>query len=51
MQGSFNKERYVKVMNWIAQKSEQTLKKTGRLTVLVQDNGSAHTSHLAREQW
>lgn len=38
-------------MNWIAQKSEQTLKKTGRITVIVQDNGSAHTSHLAREHW
>lgn len=51
VQGSFNKERYVKVMNWIAQKSEQTLKQTGRLTVIVPDNGSAHTSHLAREHW
>lgn len=51
VQGSFNKERYVKVMNWIAQKSEQTLKQTGRLTVIVQDNGSPHTSHLAREHW
>ena len=51
VQGSFNKERYVKVMNSIAQKSEQTLKKTGRITVIVQDNGSAHTSHLAREHW
>lgn len=51
VQGSFNKERYVKVMNWIAQKSEQTLLQTGRFTVVVQDNGSAHTSHLAREQW
>ena len=38
-------------MNWIAQKSEQTLKQTGRITVIVQDNSSAHTSHLAREQW
>jgi len=39
------------IMNWIAQKSEQTLLQTGRFTVVVQDNGSAHTSHLAREQW
>lgn len=51
VQGSFTKERYVKVINQIAQKSEQTLKKTGRITVIVQDNGSAHTSHLAREHW
>lgn len=51
VQGSFNKQRYVKVMHQIAQKSEQTLKRTGRITVIVQDNGSAHTSHLAREHW
>lgn len=51
VQGSFNKQRYVKVMNWIAQKAEQTLKRTGRLTMIVQDNGSSHTSHLAREHW
>jgi transposase len=51
VQGSFNQERYVKVMNQIAQKSEQTLKRTGRITVIVQDNGSAHTSHLVREHW
>lgn len=51
VQGSFTKERYVKVMNWIAQKSAQTLAQTGRLTVIVQDNGSSHTSHLAREHW
>jgi putative transposase len=51
VQGSFNKERYVKVMHQIAQKSEQTLKETGRITVIVQDNGSSHTSHLAREHW
>jgi DDE superfamily endonuclease len=51
VQGSFNKERYVKVMNQIAQKSEQTLKETGRITVVVQDNGSSHTSYLAREHW
>lgn len=38
-------------MNWIAHKAEQTLEKTGRLTVIVQDNGSSHTSYLAREHW
>lgn len=51
VQGSFNKQRYTKVMNWIAQKAEQTLKQTGRITVIVQDNGSPHTSHLARQHW
>jgi hypothetical protein len=51
VQGSFTKERYVKVMQQIALKCEQTLQQTGRITVIVQDNGSAHTSHLAREHW
>ncbi|MEP0925539.1 transposase [Leptolyngbya sp. ST-U4] len=51
VQGSFNKERYVRVMNTIADKSEQTLKQTGRITVIVQDNGPAHTSHFARGHW
>ena len=36
VQGSFNKERYVKAMNLIAQKSEQILKRTGKITVIVQ---------------
>jgi len=51
VQGSFHKERYVKVVNWIAQKAEQTLEQTGRITVIVQDNSSSHTSQLAREHW
>jgi len=51
VQGSFSKERYVKVMNWIAQKAAHTLETTGQLTVIVQDNGSSHTSHLARASW
>jgi putative transposase len=51
VQGSFTKERYVKVMNWIAQRAAQTLSETGRLTVVVQDNGSSHTSHLSRSYW
>ncbi|WP_347277819.1 transposase [Leptolyngbya sp. FACHB-711] len=51
VQGSFNQERYVKFMNQIADKSEQLLKQTGRITVIVQDNSPAHTSHFAREHW
>jgi transposase len=51
VQGSFTKERYVKVINQVAEKSEQNLKETGRITVIVQDNSSSHTSHLAREHW
>lgn len=49
-QGGFKGASYIKVMNWVAHKAAQTLAQTGRLTVVVQDNGSLHTSRLAREQ-
>lgn len=50
-QGGFSGESYIKVMDWIAAKAAQTLAQTGRLTVVVQDNGSLHTSLLVRQQW
>ncbi len=50
-QGSFNSQSYIKVMDWIAQKAAQTLATTGRITVVVQDNGSLHTSSVVRQQW
>jgi len=49
-QGGFNGESYIKVMDWFAQKAEQTLAQEGRITVVVQDNGSLHTSLLVRQQ-
>jgi hypothetical protein len=39
-QGGFAGESYIKVMDWIAEKTALTLKETGRLTVVVQDNCS-----------
>jgi putative transposase len=50
-QGGFNGKSYIKVMDWIAQKAAQTLATTGRLTVVVQDNGPLHKSHLVRQYW
>ncbi len=50
-QGGFKGESYMKVMDWVARKAAQTLSQTGRLTVVVQDNGSLHTSLLVRQQW
>jgi putative transposase len=50
-QGGFNGKSYIKVMDWVAQKAAQTLAKTGRLTVVVQDNGPLHKSHLVRQKW
>ena len=38
-------------MDWIATKAQTLLNQTGRLTVVVQDNGSAHTSQVTRQQW
>jgi hypothetical protein len=50
-QGSFKGESYLEVMNWVAQKAAQTLAQSGRITVVVQDNGSLHTSRLVQQQW
>ena len=49
--GSFKSESYIKVIDWIAQQASETLRTKGRMTVVVQDNGSGHTSHLTRQQW
>jgi putative transposase len=38
-------------MNWIANKAEVLLKNTGKITVVVQDNGSLHTSKISRQQF
>ncbi len=38
-------------MDWVADKATETLTQTGRLTVIVQDNGSLHTSQLTQQQW
>ena len=48
VQGGFNGKSYIKVMDWIAHKAAQTLAATGRLTVVVQDNGPLHKSHLVQ---
>ncbi len=49
--GGFKSERSLEVMEWIAAKAAGTLAQTGRLTVVVQDNGSLHQSRLVRQQW
>lgn len=50
-QGGFDGESYIKVMDWVAQKAAITLKQTGRLTVIVQDNGSLHKRDIVQRQW
>lgn len=50
-QGGFDGESYIQVMDWLATKAAITLAQTGRLTVVVQDNGSLHKRELVRQQW
>jgi hypothetical protein len=50
-QGGFKGPSYIQVMDWIADKAARTLAETGRLTVVVQDNGSLHRSEIVRQQW
>jgi putative transposase len=35
----------------VAQKASHTLAETGRITVVVQDNGSLHKRRLVQQQW
>lgn len=51
VQGGFNSASYIRVMDWVADTAARTLQQTGRLTVIVQDNGPIHTSLLVRQQW
>ena len=51
VQGGFRSERYIEVMDWVALKAQKTLTETGRITVIVQDNGSLHKSRLTRSKW
>jgi putative transposase len=49
--GSFTAESYIKLMNWQAQQAEVRLAESGRITVVVQDNGSLHTSKQVQAQY
>ena len=49
--GSFNSERYLQLMESLVAKAEETFTQTGRLTVVVQDNGSSHKSKAVQQCW
>jgi putative transposase len=51
VQSGFTSSSYIQVMNWLANKAAATLASTGKVTVIVQDNGSIHTSKIARAQF
>lgn len=49
-QGGFKTHSYLKVMDAQAQRAAQTLAQTGQITVIVQDNGSIHTSQAVQAE-
>lgn len=49
--GSFNAERYIKMIDEQAHQAKQQLHETGRIRVIVQDNGPVHTSKKVKQKW
>lgn len=49
--GGFDGQRYIEFMDWLAGKADKTFKQTGRLSVVVQDNCSIHTSRQVKQRW
>lgn len=40
--------RYLKLLEWLANPAAQLLQCTGRITVIAQDNAPIHTSHAVK---
>jgi transposase len=49
--GSFTSSSYIKMMNEQAHLAAQEFATTGRIRVIVQDNGSIHTCTQVQQQW
>jgi len=49
--GSFTSSSYIKMMDEQAHLAALEFAKTGRIRVIVQDNGSIHTSQRVQQQW
>ena len=49
--GGFTSEDYITIMDAQAQEAAQVLKSTGRIRVIVQDNGSIHKSKAVQAKW
>lgn len=49
--GSFKSHNYIAIMNTQAEEAFKEYAKNGRIRVIVQDNGSIHTSKIARQHW
>lgn len=48
--GSVTSETYLHLMRWQAQRAESLFKRTGILTVVVQDNATIHTSRAVQAE-
>jgi putative transposase len=51
MLATLKSERYIRLMEWQAQKAAQHLAKTGQITVVIQDNASSDKSRLVQQYW
>lgn len=49
--GSFTSASYITMIEAQAQQAAQTLAETGRIRVIVQDNGPIHTSTQVQQKW
>jgi transposase len=49
--GSFDGERYITMMDEQARQANAVLEETGRIRVIVQDNGPVHTCKQVKAKW
>lgn len=49
--GSFTGERYCTMMDEQAQQAAEVMAQSGKIRVIVQDNGPAHTCKVAQAKW
>lgn len=49
--GSFDSPRYITMMDEQARQAQGVLEATGRIRVVVQDNGSVHTCKAVKAKW
>ncbi len=49
--GSFTSKSYIKMMDIEAEEAAEELAKTGRIRVIVQDNGPIHKSLEVQDKW
>lgn len=49
--GSFDSQRYITMMDEQARQAQEVLQATGRIRVVVQDNGPVHTCKEVKAKW